>query len=132
MGPAERRRARDGAIISRLTLITFRAVHGAYPRDRMAPALLTAMAIRIINVRHNAPASVRQLVECGLFKRSTVRHHLEELLEAGMIVEERPSHERYSINPDYPGAKIEAPHVRHIRRAIIAAANMLQAEDDDA
>ncbi|MEY9184729.1 hypothetical protein ABIG06_006277 [Bradyrhizobium sp. USDA 326] len=130
--PAELLRRKQGAIISRLTLIIVHALQGAYERNGggLSPPLVTSLAIRIINLRRNTPASIAQIMQFTGFARTTVRNHIARLVAIGMVIEEAPSRERYSINPDYPGAKIGAPHVRYILRAIRAAANMLEQDDE--
>ncbi|WLB24933.1 hypothetical protein QIH85_23930 [Bradyrhizobium japonicum] len=128
--PAELRRRKQGEIISRLALIMTHALQRAYDHSSgPSPALETAMAIRIINLRRNTPASIAQIMQLTGFARTTVRNHIASLLAVSMVIEEAPSRERYSINPEYPGAKIGAPHVRYIVRAIRAAANMLEQDE---
>lgn len=130
LDPVERRR-RDGAIISRVVLIHYRAAHRAYSRGRLSPELLSAMAIRKINVRCKSAASISQIMAATDFPRTTVRRHIKLLRDAGVIVEEAPSHERYSINPDWPGAEVAARHLRVMRRTVLAAARMLQESEDE-
>lgn len=128
LDPAERRR-RVGATISRVVLIHFRAAHSAYNRGRMSPELFTAMAIRMINVRCKAAASISQIMAATSFPRTTVRRHIGLLRKGGVIIEEAPSHERYSIHPDWSGGKVEARHIRVMRRAILAAARALERDE---
>jgi hypothetical protein len=129
---AEQRRVREGEIVAQLGLIYFRATLRSYAPtgknlNELMPELYVLLAVRHEQRRHPA-ASIAALVKITGFKRSSVRRYTQRLKQQG-AVREAPHRGRngseYVINPRYRGARIDAPHIRIMRRAIVAAARAL-------
>lgn len=129
---AAARRRFEGAVYSRVLILLVRAAHAAYHthskgNDHLAPELVTAMAIRIVNERRRKAAFASDIAKITGFPVTTIDNHTKRLVKAGLIV--RARHGRrgygYSVNPDYPGSRVDARHIRLARNAIIAAGRML-------
>jgi DNA-binding IclR family transcriptional regulator len=81
------------------------------------------MAIRKL-ARRGKPASIKAITTETGFPLSNVRRHTISLASMGLIL--RQPRGGYIINAEYPGAGLNARHVRIIVRAILAASVALQ------
>jgi predicted transcriptional regulator len=121
-------RSRESAIVARLMLTCFKAIHSSYHPDgknigRVFSDMLVAMAIRMHHVEREKPVSVSAISRtCGL-PRPNVRRSIATLLREKVI---RKEGQGYVGEVSYLAQRIDAAYFRQVLAAIDEAATNLR------
>jgi predicted transcriptional regulator len=121
-------RVKQMEILARMMMINLRALFALYKRARgtnigaVFPELICLTAIR---ARKMKPVSVRVISQSTGLPLPTVRRSLARLVRHGAIV--KIGRRGYSNDDDFTATAADAREIRHVLRAVAAAADKLHA-----
>jgi biotin operon repressor len=124
--PALQRRARQSAIVARLTLTIFRNMTGDFGHDDLVacvPDLLISMVIRENDEAGNPPLSLSEISRLTGISRRTVGRRVDALVERGAFIHQVGV--GVYGNDGYLEDRIEAEFFMIILKAIAEAADAL-------
>jgi biotin operon repressor len=119
-------RHRASAIVARLYLRTLKAMMGDFARENFSmtlPDMLIAMVVRLNDDQRKTPVSISEIERMTGISRKTVRRHVRQLVERGIVIREDDG----VVGSDaYLLARIDAAYFKEIVAAIRDAAKELE------
>lgn len=119
-------RHRASAIVARMYLRTLQAMMGDFARENISmtlPDMLIAMVVRLNDDLRKTPVSISEIERMTGISRKTVRRHVRQLVERGVVIREDDG----VVGSDaYLSARIDAAYFKEIVAAIRDAAKELE------
>jgi DNA-binding Lrp family transcriptional regulator len=119
-------RHRASAIVARMYLRTLQAMMGDFARENISmtlPDMLIAMVVRLNDDLRKTPISISEIERMTGISRKTVRRHVRQLVERGVVIREDDG----VVGSDaYLSARIDAAYFKEIVAAIRDAAKELE------
>lgn len=119
-------RRRASAIVARMYLRTLTAIMGDLSRDSLAmavPDMLIAMVVRLNDDQGKPPISISEIERMTGISRRTVRRHVEQLVERGVVIR---SDDGVVGSDAYLLARIDAAYFKEVVQAVRDAAKELE------
>ena len=119
-------RHRASAIVARMYLRTLTAIMGDLSRDNLAltvPDMLIAMVVRLNDDQGKPPISISEIERMTGISRRTVRRHIEQLVERGVVIR---SDDGVVGSDAYLLSRLDAAYFKEIVQAVRDAAKELE------
>ena len=119
-------RHRASAIAARMYLRTLTAIMGDLSRDNLAltvPDMLIAMVVRLNDDQGKPPISISEIERMTGISRRTVRRHIEQLVERGVVIR---SDDGVVGSDAYLLSRLDAAYFKEIVQAVRDAAKELE------